>query len=269
MKPRRGVFALDYIRETVDAYINSLNHQDDISSQELKWAHDVLEKYFEVTDSHPKINNLREKYVSIESKIETDNNKQFIPYKRILGTQKKATFDSFSELAKLRRSVRWFRQKKVPRELVDKAIEVASLSPSACNRQPFEYIIIDEKKLLEKVVQLPMGTGGYSGNIPMMLISIGNLDAYFSERDRHLIYIDASLANMSLMYALETLGLSSCPINWPDVESREKKMAELLNLKVHQRPIMCMAVGYPDPNGMVAYSQKKDLNLIRSYNNVD
>lgn len=71
---------------------------------------------------------------------------------------------------------------------------------------------------------------------------------------------------MSLMLALETLGLSSCPINWPDIEMREKKMDKFLKLEPYQRPIMCMGIGYPDPEGMIAYSEKKQLDHIRSYN---
>ncbi len=108
-----------------------------------------------------------------------------------------------------------------------------------------------------------MGVKGYADNIPMLLISVGFLDAYFDERDRHLIYIDASLANMSLMLALETLGLSSCPINWPDIEHLERKMEKLLNLKKFQRPIMCIAVGYPHPDGKVAYSEKRNIKKLK------
>ena len=68
------------------------------------------------------------------------------------------------------------------------------------------------------------------------------------------------------MLALETLSLGSCPINWPDIEELEVKMDKVLKLEKHQRAVMCMAVGYPDPSGKVAYSEKKNLNTIRKYN---
>jgi nitroreductase len=111
-----------------------------------------------------------------------------------------------------------------------------------------------------------MGTKGYAHNIQTFIVVVGNLDAYFDERDRHLIYIDGSLANMSFMLALETLGLGSCPINWPEIESREKLMEDFLKLNPWERPIMCIGVGYPDPEGKVAFSKKRDLSKIRSYN---
>ena len=68
------------------------------------------------------------------------------------------------------------------------------------------------------------------------------------------------------LLALETLGLSSCPLNWPDVPSRERRMARELELGPDERPIMLLAVGYPDAEGAVASSYKKSLNDLRTYN---
>ncbi len=51
-----------------------------------------------------------------------------------------------------------------------------------------------------------------------------------------------------------------------DIEEREVKMEKFLMLKKFQRPIMCLGVGYPDPEGMVAYSEKRSLEQIRKYN---
>ena len=111
-----------------------------------------------------------------------------------------------------------------------------------------------------------MGTAGYHENIPVLIAIVGQLGCYFSERDRHLIYIDGSLAAMSLVYALETLELGTCCINWPDMEDMERQIAAELRLADDERVVMLMAVGYPDPTGMVAFSQKKPLEQIRRYN---
>jgi nitroreductase len=55
-------------------------------------------------------------------------------------------------------------------------------------------------------------------------------------------------------------------INWPDFEPLEMKMQKLLGLSFSERPIMLIAIGYADPEGKVAYSQKKSLENIRSFN---
>lgn len=267
MKNRRSVFALDYIENTINAYIKIVTgHKEAVSKKNLKWYTDVLSNYFRVVDtSDTKLYNLKqvfEKHKSI-----TDSTTNSVPYKRDFSILN-VTYDDFYNLAKLRRSVRWYEDKPVPRELIDKAISAAVLSPSACNRQPFEFRIFDDKELIQKVANISWGTLGFSHNFPVILVVIGKLEAYFDERDRHVIYIDGALASMSLMYALETLGLSSCPINWPDVEQFEKQMEKLLGLEKNERPIMLMSLGYPDKEGLVPFSEKKDLFEIRSYNKI-
>lgn len=265
MKPRREIFAVDYIIETVDCYKKTLqaNQNSLIVEEELQWAYDVLQEYFSIVITHPKVEQAKTKFLSLKHLC---NPKKYVPYKRDIKIPSPVTYEQFRKLSYRRRSVRWYLPKPVPRELLDQAIVVASLSPSACNRQPFEFRIFDQPELVQQVSALPMGTKGFNYNFPVVIAVVGKLGAYFSARDRHLIYIDASLVSMSFMYALETLGLSSCPINWPDIATREKKMSSLLNLELDERVIMLIAVGYPDPEGMVAYSQKKSLNQIRRYN---
>jgi nitroreductase len=70
---------------------------------------------------------------------------------------------------------------------------------------------------------------------------------------------------MQFMLALETLGLASCSINWPDMEARERKAAALLQLAPYERIVMLMAVGYPDPAGLVPHSEKKSVEEMLSW----
>ncbi|HBS78218.1 MAG TPA: nitroreductase-like protein, partial [Pseudomonas sp.] len=82
----------------------------------------------------------------------------------------------------------------------------------------------------------------------------------------HVVYIDGSLAAMQLMLALESLGLSSCSINWPDVEERERQLAKILGLTYQERTVMLLAVGYADPTGGIPYSDKKTEKDLIVYN---
>ncbi|SEL80379.1 nitroreductase family protein [Parapedobacter koreensis] len=268
MRPRRAIFAVDYIEETIDCFVNIYKTDTIHENNQLKWFRDVLELYFKSVEITPFLSTQQDRFIKhIQASIEALSViEKSVPYCRILQDQSTISFEEFYKLAKQRRSVRWFLDRSVSRELIDKAVLVANQSPSACNRQPFEYRIFDDPKLVKELVNYPMGTKGYGHSIPVMIVVVGNLDAYFDERDRHVIYIDASLANMSLMLALETLGLSSCSINWPDIEARERKMEKFLKLEKYQRPIMCIGVGYPDPEGMVAFSEKRPLSQIRKYN---
>jgi nitroreductase len=272
-RPRRSVFAVDYIEETVDNYVRAVilhvdgPGQDDV---ELQWATDVLGEYFNVTDKSDKtINEMRLRYNAVSEKSFAEmpeRSEKRAPYIRDLSPAPSVSFDSFLALALRRRSVRWFNGQPVPRSLIEKAVTAARQSPSACNRQPFEFRVFDDPEILKYVAALPAGTAGFSQNFPCIIVVLGRQGNYFDERDRHLVYIDGALAAMGFIYALETLGLASCCINWPDIKERELEASKILNLAVDERPVMFLAVGYPDEDGLVAYSEKKPIGQLCKYN---
>lgn len=266
MRPRRDLFAVDYIDSTVQCYeqlVKSARESEDADS-ECQWASDVLYEYFAVTSRDPRTEAARARFEAINRRRTSET--KLIPYCRNLAGDPPVSYVDLLALARRRRSVRWFTNQEVPRQAIDHAIELAAQSPSACNRQPFHFRIFDEPSLVRQVADIPGGTPGFAHNIPVIAVIVGQLRCYPYERDRHLIYIDGSLAAMSFILALESQGLSSCCINWPDVEDRERRMAALLRLAPDERPVMCVALGYPDPDGLVAYSQKKPLSQIRRYN---
>lgn len=265
MKPRRDVFAKKYILETVELFsaLAAQYCKEATNKETLQWANDVLVEYFSVVASDPVVDKARKVFESSTTGLEIGKKR---PYRRDTDAPPSVSLEQLRELAIRRRSCRWFLQKPVPRELIDAAMEVAGFAPSACNRQPFEFRFFDEPELVKKVAAVPMGTVGFSHNFPCVAVIVGNMSAFPFDRDRHVPYIDGSLAAMGLQFGLETLGISSCCINWPDIKHLEHKIAQLLGLKKYQRVIMMMAIGFPDANEQVPYSQKKPLSEIRSYN---
>jgi nitroreductase len=269
-RPRRNMFATQYIEETVRVFESRLMALGEALPRvgELRWAHDVLEGYFAAVEAgHPAIDRARARYFAAISACRViPRSKPIAPYARDLSMEPAVTYDDFLSLSFRRRSVRWYEARPVPRDLLDRAILAARLAPSACNRQPFRFLIYDDPLLLRQVAAMPGGTRGFAHNFPVVVVVLGNLDAFVSERDRHLIYIDGSLAAMAFMYALETLGLSSCPINWPDVPEPESAIRHLVGLTASERVVMLIAVGYPDPSGLVPASEKLTLEEVRVYN---
>jgi nitroreductase len=266
MRPRRAVFGLKYIEELINVYerLVSQDIENDLSiKNQLIWAHDVLEKYLSIVGEHPIISKCRDQFEKIDIAYESDEKK--VPFNRITKGSP-VQYVEFFKLTKNRCSVRWFLPKPVPRKMIDQAILAAVQSPSSCNRLPYEFRVIDDKKMVKDVSTIPMGTEGFADNIPVIIAVVGHLDAFFHERDRHLIYIDASLASMAMVLSFETMGLSTCCLNWPDIPKKEKKISKALNLERKDRVIMFIAVGWADPEGKVAYSEKKPLNIIRKYN---
>ncbi|MBB2976337.1 nitroreductase [Microbacterium endophyticum] len=266
MRPRRDVFARDYITETIEFYEDAVAQQHSapasMEASEMAWAHDVLTEYFRVSArTDATVEAARERFESTQF-IGEFSGKIPHPKEHLSDIE----FDALERLVRQRRSVRWFEQKPVPRELFDKALLIARQAPTACNRLPYEFRIFDEPDAVRRVSSIPFGAAGYGDNIPSIVVVVGKLESYFSPRDRHAIYVDSSLAAMQFILGLETLGLSSTVINWPDFEPLERKMQKELKLGLSDRVVMLIAVGYADPEGQVPYSQKKELDTFRRFN---
>lgn len=252
-------FALDYIEETIQVFKNV--YEDGSDKNLISYTASVLDQYFKVVSlEKPELKKVSQDFFKLDLKPGKK-----IPYKRRENQKNTVSYEALMQLYLQRRSVRFFRDIAVDRNLIEKAVEGAALSPSACNRQPFKLIISDKNPLKDKLGSLPMGATTYYENVPMFIAIIGDLSSYFSERDRNLIYIDGSLFAMSFMLALETLGLSSCPINWPDIETRESNLQKALGLKPYERCVMFLGVGYADPDRMIPFSNKKTPNQLIKY----
>lgn len=261
MQPRRDIFGKAFIGETVDAFILAVN-QNVLKESEKNWFNDVLDEYFKVVSSSFEIDSARAKYKKICQDNKISSKAKSIPYAQDDIEKTDISFEQLEVLFTQRRSVRWYQDKAVDISLINKAVDIATQAPSACNRQPFKFHTVLDKSKVKKIADCAMGTTGFSHNLQTIIAVVGDLSSYPAERDRHVIYIDGSLVTMQLMLALETLGLSTCAINWPDIESREKMLDGLLNLDKHERTIMLLAVGYADPQGGIPFSQKKDSSVL-------
>lgn len=263
---RRSVFGMDYLPtlitdfEILSANVGGCN----LPEASLVWSRDVLAEYFSGAGSDPKIDSFRVRYERATATWGPPEDKR--PYLRNLEAPAPVSYNNFLALCQRRRSVRWFLDKPVSRDLLDKALMAARQSPSACNRQPFFFWVADDRALAAKLGSIPGGTAGFAHNFPCVIALVGDLSAYSGAHDRHVIYIDGSLAAMSFSLALETLGLSSCIINWPDHSELEDAIRAQLPLKIWQRVVFLIAVGYPDPAGKVPFSEKKSIEILRRYN---
>jgi len=252
---RKSSFANRYILETVKAFEKEFKkpgHDPEL----IEWARDVLSLFFKEVNPEGQIAEAFELFKSLSS---SEHMIRRVPHRRTTPSAV-VDFEAFMGLCKQRVSTRIYKEKPVPDALLERAFKAALFSPSACNRQPFEFLVYQNPETIDRLVSLPPGITGFEKNIPALVFLIGDLSAYFDERDRHLIYIDGGLVSMSLMLALETLGLSSCVLNWPDVEERESMLENELKLPKHKRCILVMTIGYPDEDGKIPFSAKRDVS---------
>ena len=266
MQPRRPLFGMDYIRSTVETYVKlrASGAGSPLGREETSWMNSVLADYFDATRSAGDSDVAALETMFTAASLDGDDARTHGPHRPDLSPSPVVPADLLA-LARNRRSVRWFDPRPVPREIVDRAVEVGMEAPTACNRQPYRYLVFDEAEKVQRVAAVPMGTRGYAHQLTGIIVVVGDMSAFFDARDRHLIYIDGCLASMGLLLGLESEGVSSCVINWPDMPEKETEMRRLLGLGEHEKVIMLIAYGYADPDGLVPFSAKGELDHVRSY----
>ncbi len=143
-----------------------------------------------------------------------------------------------------RRSIRKFTDQPVEKEKLDIIIEAALRAPSSMGRDPWEFVVIDDKTTLEKLSQAkPHGAAFLKG------AALGI--AVCADKNKSDVWIeDTSIASTHIYLAAESLGLGCCWIqlrkrNYSDDKTASEYAASVLNLPENMEILSIMAMGYP------------------------
>ena len=256
---KKPFFAEGFVELTIDRLKSCL--QSEVLDKGTKnWSVAVLNEYFGVVRKNKNIEIAFQKF----SKLGLENsNPNCVPYKSLNRVKSKISYESFFDLTKKRRSVRYFLDKKVDINLIEKAVKAMLQSPSACNRQSFNLYYYTEIEQVKKITALPGGVSGYE--VPSVMVITVKYDGYFEERDLFAPIIDVSISLMSFLLALETLGLSSVVINWSQNQKNNREVRHLVPIDEDEVVVMLVGVGYPDPEGLIPYSAKRDVKQVISF----
>src|SRR5690606_35481775 len=131
--------------ETVACYIKA-KASGSLCGYERKWAEDVLTEYFAVVVESGVIGKSATMFRShvgpVSDVVDKELAESYSPYPHKDLPECSVNFEQLETLFTRRRSVRWYQDKIVPFDLVQKAANIATLAPSACNRQPYKFIVI-------------------------------------------------------------------------------------------------------------------------------
>ena len=117
----------------------------------------------------------------------------------------------FQELIKLRESVRNYDSKKpVPENVLNRILEAGRLAPSAANRQPWKFLLISSKEMVEKVHECY--TNDWFHAAPVVLIIVGKReDAWTRRYDAYnSLETDLTIAMDHMILAAANEGVGSC-----------------------------------------------------------
>lgn len=150
---------------------------------------------------------------------------------------------NFEDLALNRHSIRDFSSEAVPLELIKHAVEIAQRAPSVCNRQSGRAHIIINSDVKNMVLALHKGNRGFGHLADKIIIVTSDIRTFTHVGERNQAYIDGSLFGMSLIYALHSLGLATCALNWSTTYKVDKLMRDVTGIPDYEVIIFLVAVG--------------------------
>jgi nitroreductase len=143
-----------------------------------------------------------------------------------------------------RRSVRAFLPDEIPREHIDQFIEALRWAPSAGNRQPWHFILVQRKSLRDELVKAAYGQS-FIAQPPLLFVVCAipeKSGSRYGKRGRELyVYQDTAAAIQNLMLLATGLGYGSCWIGAFD----EREVSRILDLPPKKRPVAMIPVGKP------------------------
>jgi nitroreductase len=156
-----------------------------------------------------------------------------------------------------RHSIRNFSSAPVAISDIRKAVAMASKSPSVCNRQSAKVYIVDGAENRARVLALQSGNRGFGHAADKVLIVTSDTQTFLSFEERNQCWVDGGLFAMSLIYALHSLGLGTCCLNWCTTKERDRQLKERTGIADSEAVIMMIAVGHIAEQLLVARSRRK------------
>lgn len=158
--------------------------------------------------------------------------------------------ESFHDLALRRQSDRAFDpDRPVDRAVVCRVLEAARMAPSACNAQPWHFIVVDDPELKSKVADATsskvLGFNHFTKQAAAHILIVEervNLTSGIGGwvKNKSFASIDIGIAAAHICLAAEDEGLGSCILGW----FNEEKMRELLSIPSNKRVVLDIVLGY-------------------------
>ena len=146
-----------------------------------------------------------------------------------------------------RRSVRKFRDEKVPDELIENLLKAGMQAPSSCNAQPWEFIVVSKKE--DKLAISKMHRFAKPAEkASHLIITIGNLN---QAKVIGMIEQDLGACNENILLQATHEGLGAVWLGFHPIEDRTLKLKEFLNIPDYCIPFSVICVGYPLSDGEV------------------
>jgi len=180
------------------------------------------------------------------------------------------SFHSFLDLVKARQSTRAYDNRPVENEKINRCLEAARLSPSACNAQPWKFIVVNDPDIKNELAEatqdrlLPLNH--FTRQAPLHIAVVrekANMTSKLGQVVKDIEYplMDIGIAVIHFCLQAVEEGLGTCIIGW----FSQKKVKKLLSIPWNKRVELIITVGYPATDE-IRPKKRKPAEEVVSYN---
>ncbi|MBU2960031.1 nitroreductase family protein [Citreicella sp. C3M06] len=163
-----------------------------------------------------------------------------IPNRPDVSDDERALYD---RLVSTRRSVRNYAPGPVDPALLQEAIDLANLSPSVCNRQPWAVAVVQDPDMLRRMLSLQAGNKGFDHTIHNLLVVLADTTAFVEEYELFEPFVDAGIFSGALVNALNARNIGSCCLNLCVSHKMARKVIGALGIDPRFYPVMMISCG--------------------------
>ncbi len=143
-----------------------------------------------------------------------------------------------------RKSVRSYTDEDVSIEQLETLLKAGMAAPTAGNRQPWHFVVIDDREKLAYLTNyLPYGQ--MLNHAAAAIIVCGDLSKVNIDGPEYWVQ-DCSAATQNILLAAEAIGLGAVWIGIYPAEQRTKDMINALELDEIYIPLSAISIGYPE-----------------------
>ena len=177
---------------------------------------------------------------------------------------------SFLDLANKRYSVRNYKDTPIPREKIKRCIEAARLAPSACNSQPWKFIVVDDPNLVKDLAKAAfegiLDFNHFAFKAPVLILIVSQRQKTLAKiggivKKKNFSQMDIAITAEHFCLQAAENGLGTCMLGW----FNEQKVKKILSIPKPKRVELILSLGF-SADKITPHKKRKNIDEILSFN---
>jgi nitroreductase len=143
----------------------------------------------------------------------------------------------------------------MPKEVLMQILEAGRQAPSAVNRQPIRFVVVDDQNILKDLCDTIITR--FVKEAPAVIVGCADVKSLMTGK---WAIVDATIAMENMVIAASTLGIGSCWIG----AFNEQKVKEMLKIPKDWRVVALVTLGYPSESPKP--KKKKSIEELFNFN---